>query len=116
MLEIITEIKNPEEIGELLKTNPGYVVIKFGATWCGPCKKVETQIKQNMYKLPDTVQNCVIDIDECFEIYAFFKSKRMVNGIPSLLAWKKGNISPIPDFVLSSSSSIEIENFFANLV
>lgn len=116
MLEIITEIKGPAEFGEILKTNPGYVIIKFGATWCGPCKKVEAQVKQNMVKLPDTVQCCVIDIDECFEIYAFFKSKRMVNGIPSLLAWKNGNETSIPDYVLSSSAPTDIEIFFSKLV
>ena len=25
---------------ELLRQNPGKVVLKFGATWCGPCKLI----------------------------------------------------------------------------
>ena len=37
--EIITNIPNKEEFFKLLQNNPGLILLKFGATWCGPCQK-----------------------------------------------------------------------------
>ena len=34
------------EFEELLRQNPGKVVLKFGATWCGPCKVIEPLVNQ----------------------------------------------------------------------
>jgi thiol-disulfide isomerase/thioredoxin len=112
MPKYFEEIGNPEEFGEELKNNPGMIVIKFGATWCKPCKKVESLVQTSMLKLPTNYKCFIIDIDECFELYAFLKTKRMVNGIPSILAWKKGNTSTIPDAVVASSKDEEVNSFF----
>jgi thioredoxin 1 len=106
------EIGNPEEFGENLKSNPGMIIVKFGAEWCGPCKKIEGLVKERMLQMPSNFDCYIIDIDECFELYAFLKSKRMVNGIPALLAWKKGNLTTIPDAVVASSKITEVESFF----
>ena len=41
-----TEINSIYEFAEELKNNnPGLILVKFGATWCKPCKKVDTLIK-----------------------------------------------------------------------
>ena len=34
---IITELDR-NQFMDLLKVNPGLIIIKFTATWCGPCK------------------------------------------------------------------------------
>ena len=112
MPKYFEEIGNPEEFGEELKNNPGMIVIKFGATWCKPCKQVESLVQTSMLKLPTNFKCFIIDIDECFELYAFLKTKRMVNGVPSILAWKKGNTSTIPDAVVASSKDEEVNSFF----
>jgi hypothetical protein len=39
------------------------------------------------------ITSAIIDIDDNFEIYAFLKSKKMVNGVPVILCYKKGNQS-----------------------
>jgi hypothetical protein len=41
---------------------------------------------------------CDIDVDESFDLYAFLKTKKMVNGIPAVLVYEKSNTSYIPDF------------------
>lgn len=94
---IITEIKSLPEFADLLKTNPGVFIIKFGADWCGPCKKIEKQVSNFMNQMPDNIACAIIDIDDCFELYAFLKNKKMVASIPTLLAYYKGNLSYIPD-------------------
>ena len=37
---------------ELLRQNPGKVVLKFGATWCGPCKLIDPLVNQWFAKMP----------------------------------------------------------------
>ena len=106
------EIGNSEEFSQELINNPGMIIVKFGAEWCGPCKKIEALVKDRMLQMPNNYKCFIIDIDECFELYAFLKTKRMVNGIPSILAWKSGNVSTIPDAVVTSSKTSEVEEFF----
>lgn len=116
MAEILTEVGKPEEFGELLKENPGYIIVKFGATWCKPCQKIESHVHEWMEKLSDKYLCYVIDIDECFELYAHFKSKRLVNGIPTIMAWKKDNINIVADHVVSSSKKEEVDFFFRSCI
>jgi thiol-disulfide isomerase/thioredoxin len=112
MAEILTEIGKPEEFGETLKENPGYIIVKFGATWCAPCNKIADQVHNWMEQMPDNVICYIIDIDECFELYAHFKAKKMVSGIPTIMAWKKGNIHIAPDHAVASSKATEVDFFF----
>jgi len=112
MPQYIEEIGNSDAFGEELKTNPGVIIVKFGAEWCGPCKKIEGLVQTRMTALPNNFKCFIIDIDEHFELYAFLKTKRMVNGIPAILAWKRGNLSVIPDAIVNTSNVAEVETFF----
>jgi hypothetical protein len=47
--------------------------------------------------MPSNVQCLSIDIDDNVEFYSFLKKKRIVNGVPVLLCYKKGNLSNLPD-------------------
>ena len=111
-LPIITEFGNLTKFNNLLVNNPGLIIIKFGAEWCKPCKLIQNQVEKYMQNSPDNVQCCIIDIDEDFEVYAFLKNKKMVNGIPNVLCWYKNNIKYIPDDIVTGANSNEIELFF----
>jgi thioredoxin 1 len=108
---IITELTK-EGFETALKNNKGALIIKFGAEWCGPCKKIESLVSSWMTQLPETIQGFVIDIDDNFEIYAYLKSKRIVNGIPVILCYKKDNNTYVPDEVVAGSDVNQVNIFF----
>lgn len=116
MLPLITEIESKQKFGQLLIDNPGLFIVKFGAEWCGPCKKIAGLVDNWFNKMPDTVQCAIVDIDENFEIYAYLKSKKMVNGIPVILCYKKGNITHIPNDVVIGADNEQINLFFERCV
>ena len=114
-------IKLPENIiREMSKTgfhdallaNKGGLIIKFGAEWCGPCKKIDPIVHNWFSKFPDTIQGAIIDIDDNFEIYAFLKSKKQVNGVPVILFYKKGNLTWIPDRAIVGADEVLVNQFF----
>ena len=55
---------------------------------------------------------CDLDVDECDDLYAMMKSKRMVNGIPVILCYKKGNTSYIPDDSVTGADPGMLAAFF----
>jgi thiol-disulfide isomerase/thioredoxin len=111
-LPIINELPNKQYFQTALDMNPGIIIIKFGAEWCGPCKKIEGHVKFLMNKMPNNVQSYVIDIDNSLEIYSFLKNKKMVNGIPVILAYYSENTSYIPDDVVIGADPVKINEFF----
>jgi len=110
--KVITVFGNQNDFLELLKVNPGLIVIKFGATWCGPCKSIAPVIEAFFGSSPDSVICADIDVDESFDLYSFMKSKRMVNGIPVLLCYKRGNIGFAPDDMVTGASPNDLDAFF----
>ena len=97
---------------ELLKINPGVFIFKFGADWCNPCKKIKKFIDKVSLVLPTNVMYIYnVDVDECFDLYAYLKQKKMVSGIPAMLAYKAGNHSYAPDASVSGIDENELKHF-----
>ena len=110
---VITEM-TMDSFKESLKTNPGIFIIKFGAEWCGPCKKIGPFVHDwiDRFSQDSRVQFAIIDIDENFDVYAFLKNKRMVNGIPVMLCYKKGNLTWVPDNTVVGANEKQLDVFF----
>ena len=111
-LPLISELHSLQSFSELLQNNPGLVIIKFGAEWCGPCKKIEGLVNNWFSRMPDNVQPAIIDVDECFEVYGFLKTKKRVNGIPVILCYYKGNYNYISDDTVIGADEKQINLFF----
>jgi thioredoxin 1 len=109
---IITKFESRNDFFKLLSNNPGLIIVKLGAEWCGPCKRIAPVLEGFFASSPDTVVCCDIDVDESFDFYAFLKSKKMVNGIPVILCYKKGNQSFIPDDSITGADPGELDAFF----
>ncbi len=50
MTAVFDEIDDKNHFNSILKSNPGVVVIKFGAEWCGPCKKYTIRLMNGLKK------------------------------------------------------------------
>lgn len=111
-LPIITKINDRVHLANMLQTNPGLIIIKFGAEWCGPCKAIEDDVKQYFSQMPDNVQCIMVDVDECFDVYAFLKHKKMINGIPVIFCYYKDNLNYIPNDVVVGANKQQINAFF----
>lgn len=112
MPEVITTVSSIADFQTILSNNPGLVVLKLGAEWCGPCKKIEKDVEFAYSRFPVSVQPVLLDIDESFDLFAYLKKKKRVNGVPALLAWKKGNVSDIPDDVVLGADVPQVRAFF----
>lgn len=111
--EIISEIANRDAFMTLLQHNQGLIVLKLGAVWCGACKLIEKPVHAFFATSPPEVVCGDIDVDKSFDFYSFLKSKKMVNGIPVLLCYKKGNSTYIPDDMITGADPNQLHQFFA---
>jgi len=110
--EIISEIANRDAFFLLLQNNPGLIILKLGANWCGPCKLIEKSVHAFFATSPPEVVCGDIDVDQSFDFYSFLKSKKMVNGIPVLMCFKKGNSTYIPDDIITGADPQQLHLFF----
>ena len=110
--QVVSEIPTRDAFFHLLKHNPGLIVIKLGAEWCGPCKQIKNVVHAFFASSPPEVVCADIDVDQCMDFYSFLKSKKMVNGIPVLLCYKKGNSTYIPDDAVIGSDPTQLHLFF----
>jgi thioredoxin 1 len=101
------------EFRALLAENPGKIVLKFGADWCEPCKKLEPLLQKLTSSLPPTVR--YIQMDLASDLGAFLKSKRQIVAVPVLLVYKKGNLTPYSDQCLTGPTNEELQTFFSRL-
>lgn len=57
------EIKSTQDITEALKSGK-HLAVKFGASWCNPCKAFKSVFDKVTSKHADAVQACEFDIDD----------------------------------------------------
>jgi len=103
-----------ENFNDLLKNNTNYLIIKLGADWCSPCKTIEPLVNLCFNDLSEKykIQCIQVDVDESLDLFAFFKKKRVIKGIPAILLYKKGNIGPMPDDSVLDGNENNVSDFF----
>ena len=62
---------NREEFKEIVEKNE-YVVIKFGASWCGPCKQIAPVLEEVTDNYQDSLKYISLDVEESTDITADF--------------------------------------------
>jgi len=111
---IITSL-TPEELFTLQRSfHDRVIVVKFGAEWCGPCKKIKPLWNEWISIVPSNIVIVDIDIDESIDLYVQLKAKKMVKGVPTILAFA-GDVKReqwyIPDDSVSGGNEGDVKNF-----
>ena len=91
------------------------LIIKFGANWCGPCKKIAPAYQEFISKCPQNILCADIDVDENMDLYMSLKKQKMVSGIPVFLAFWGGvkrDAWFIPDDSIIGADETQVANFF----
>ena len=91
------------------------IIIKFGAEWCGPCKKIAPTYKNFISKSSSNIICADIDVDENLDLYMALKKYKMVQGIPVFLAFY-GDVARdkwyIPDDSVVGADEKNVTDFF----
>ena len=116
--EIITDISIDDFKKLLNNISNKIIILKFTADWCKPCKKIKSCVHEWFSKLPDNFIIIEIDIDETMDLYYTLKTKKMVNGIPSILAYYDNTHRSMDKWFIPSDSVIggnieEVNLFFS---
>lgn len=111
---IITSL-TPEELFTLQRSlRDRLIVVKFGAEWCAPCKKIKPLWNEWISIAPSNIVIVDIDIDESIDLYVQLKAKKMVKGVPTILAFA-GDVKRdqwyIPDDSVSGGNEGDVKNF-----
>ena len=113
--QIITAM-TPTDLQQL-QTNAknSLIVVKFGAEWCKPCKLIKPLCEQWSATCPPHIIYADIDIDESMDLYIAFKNKKMVRGVPTILAFNTSLSRDqwyIPDFSVEGGDVEAVKKFF----
>jgi thiol-disulfide isomerase/thioredoxin len=109
----IVNVESMNAFYGILGRNDGVVVFKFGAEWCAPCRKIEALVEQWFQQLShENIQTVYVDVDESFELYAQLKTKKMIQGIPAILAYYRGNTTFVFDDCVAGTDETAIRGFF----
>jgi len=109
-----------EDFKQFLKlSDKDITIIKFTATWCGPCKKINPFMKNinNLYKNKEKYYRYIeLDVDVNNELYKFFKRRKMIQGIPSFCLYYKDKFDEdmyyVPHKIVTGANESEISNLF----
>ena len=82
----MSKVQHPKSSDEARKlTTSGLVVVKFGAEWCPPCKKI-APVLEELANSQDKYVYVGVDVDECEE----FSGESGISSIPDVRLFKDG--------------------------
>lgn len=80
----------------------GLVLVDFSATWCGPCRRMEPELKAAAEELGGQVTILKVDVDENPEV----AMKYGVQGIPNLTFFKDGKVVDVSVGLMPKSAIV----------
>lgn len=112
-----------QAVSDLLKQKNAVIadgkiyIVKFTADWCKPCQRIKHVCLEWQQALGDAVVFVEINIDNEIDIYSFFKRKRVIRGIPAILAWKSHDAANDfwPQDSVCSGSAADVISFFGRV-
>ena len=99
----MTPLRNHDQFEALLQSSAPISMVKFGATWCGPCKRIDKDV---LIGLSDKIKWYDCDLDENEDTPAYCG----VEKIPAFLAIVNGQ----PKRLFQSSDTNEVIRWMQN--
>lgn len=114
--QILAVIDAPEQNANVA------IILKFGATWCGPCKNIKELCATRFNELSNKITCFDLDIDEETnnELYSAYASKKMIKSIPTIFAYVSNPERNYvhwwaPDMSVNSSKHEDVDLFFKKI-
>jgi len=112
-------INSLDELKQLLSSKSDFYILKFSSSHCAPCMKIKAMAEQhmdNLEKLYNRVKCINISIDENMQLYGELKRRKIVNGIPVIMAYDARQIQEIwyqPLEIVMGGKEQDINLFFS---
>ncbi len=87
------------------------VLVDFFATWCGPCKMMAPILQDVKATMGDKVTIIKVDVDKNTEVSAHYQ----VQGVPTLMLFRKGELKWRQSGVMQSKQIQEIVTKFGSM-
>ena len=89
------------------------VLVFFTSTDCAPCKIIKPYVQEKLASSPYVCLQLDRTLDA--DVYSALQTKKQVKGVPSLLAYAKGNTTLMANLSISGTNQNEIDCFFESL-
>ncbi|MBN22949.1 MAG: thiol reductase thioredoxin [Bdellovibrionaceae bacterium] len=99
----VYHLTDRNEFKQFLLTNKNFI-IKFTATWCGPCKTAKPIIDNYFNQSKQYLDMVIVDVDKGHDLSSYFKIK----SVPTMYSFINGEISES----LVGANKDEILHFF----
>ena len=77
---------NASNFDQSVLKSPTPVLLEFGATWCGPCKRLEPMLEQLAKTWAGKVQIAKMDVDENVDLVTRYQ----IMSVPTVILFVKG--------------------------
>ncbi len=78
-----------DEFQQMIESEEMPIMVNFGTSWCGSCKKIEPLIDKVLENFNDKVKYCKINVEKSPEL----TKKYNVVTIPTVIFFSKGTIT-----------------------